>query len=53
MMKGIYLDDVPVMTTDRGSNDGQFNYRNIQTIYKNGSENQSGFYTGQKDDFIG
>ena len=51
ILKGTYINDVPVMTTDKGVNDGQFNYRNIGIAYKNGEENQSGFYTGQTDNF--
>src|SRR6056300_1448449 len=51
ILKGTYINDVPVMTTDKGVNDGQFNYRNIGIAYKNGEENQSGFYTGQQDNF--
>jgi len=34
ILKGIYINDVPVMTTDIGSNDGQLNYRNISVAYK-------------------
>lgn len=51
ILKGIYINDVPVMTTDAGANDGQFNYRNISVAYKNGTSGQSGLYTGQTDDF--
>jgi len=47
ILKGIYINDVPVMTTDIGSNDGQLNYRNISVAYKNGEVGQSGFFTGQ------
>ena len=51
ILKGIYLDDIPVMTTDKFGNDGQLNFRNIAVAYKNGASGQSGFYTGQTDDF--
>ena len=47
ILKGVYLNDVPVKTTSDGPNDGLYNFRNIAIAYKNGEIDQSGLYTGQ------
>jgi hypothetical protein len=47
ILKGVYLNDVPVKTTSDGPNDGLYNFRNIAIAYKNGEIDQSGLDTGQ------
>ena len=47
ILKGLYLNDVPVkITTDLAKPD-LYNFRSINTVFKHGEENQSGVYTGQ------
>ena len=47
ILKGVYLNDVPVkITTDLAKPD-LYNFRSINTVFKHGEESQSGVYTGQ------